>query len=176
MDRSDEVELQIPAKPEYVGVVRLFVSALATARRELPAERIDDLKLVVSEATTNAIESYDGADVESPRVLIRWRDEPDRFEVRVVDSGRGFDLQKLTDRPPVTDVNLTRVGRGLGIPLIRALVDDVVFERSERGTTVRLYMECAMADLSAGAGLVVGERAGESAGDDVGTRLNDESA
>ena len=52
------LELVVPARPEYIAMVRLVVSSLATARRNLADQRIDDLKLAVSEACANAIEAH----------------------------------------------------------------------------------------------------------------------
>jgi serine/threonine-protein kinase RsbW len=135
------IELEIPARAEYVGLVRLVVSSLASGRRALPEERIDDLKLAVSEACTNAIEAH--RDVElSERVLVRCSEADDRLEVRIQDRGPGFDPETLPEHPPVTDPERLNFERGLGIPLIRTLVDEVSFESSEAGTSVRMVMFC----------------------------------
>jgi serine/threonine-protein kinase RsbW len=134
------VELEIPAEPEYVQLVRLFVSSLATSRRELADDRIDDLKLAVSEACTNAIEAHDALPGE--RVLVRWSETDDRLAISVEDRGPGFDPNDLPEHPPVTDPERLNFERGLGIPLIRSLVDEVDFSTSEKGTTVSLVMFC----------------------------------
>ena len=135
------IELEIPAKAEYVGLVRLVVSSLASGRRTLPEERIDDLKLAVSEACTNAIEAHREIDVEE-RVLVRCSEADDRLEVRIQDRGPGFDPETLPEHPPVTDPERLNFERGLGIPLIRTLVDEVAFEPSAAGTAVRMVMYC----------------------------------
>ena len=139
------VELEIPAEPEFVGLVRLFVSSLATTRRELADDRIDDLKLAVSEACTNAIDAHADRDTDD-RVVVRWAEGDDRLEVAVNDSGPGFDLSSLPQHPPVTDPERLNFERGLGIPLIRSLVDEVDFKTSEGGTTVTLVMYCGPAE------------------------------
>ncbi len=51
------LELDVPSSPEYIAIVRLVVASVASSRRALADERIDDLKLAVSEACTNAIEA-----------------------------------------------------------------------------------------------------------------------
>ncbi len=135
------IELEIPARPEFVGLARLVVSSLASSRRELPDDRIDDLKLAVSEACTNAIEAHVEVDADE-RVVVRWRETGDRFEVRVEDRGPGFDPDALPEHPPVTDPERLNFERGLGIPLIRTLVDEVEFEPSDKGTAVRMVMYC----------------------------------
>ena len=45
---SSVVELEIPARGEYVGLARLVVSSLASSRRTLADDRVDDLKLALS--------------------------------------------------------------------------------------------------------------------------------
>ena len=139
------VELEIPARPEYIGLARLVVSSLASVRRELADERVDDLKLAVSEACTNAIEAHDALDSDE-RVIVRWGEADDRLEVHVEDRGQGFDPEDLPEHPPVTDPERLNFERGLGIPLIRTLVDEVEFATSDLGTSVRLVMYCGPAE------------------------------
>lgn len=129
------LELSVPPRAEYIAVVRLVVSSLATARRTLSDNRIDDLKLAVSEACTNAIEANHCAGGDAPVVVSCW-EAPERFEVCVADAGGGFDPDALPEHPPVTDPDRLNFERGLGIPLIRSLVDDVRFEPGEVGTEV----------------------------------------
>jgi serine/threonine-protein kinase RsbW len=142
------IELEVPARPEFVGLARLVVSSLASSRRDLGDDRIDDLKLAVSEACTNAIEAHAEVDVDE-RVVVRWRETQDRLEVWVQDRGPGFDLSSLPEHPPVTDPQRLNFERGLGIPLIRTLVDEVEFDPSESGTAVRMIMYCEPAEVEA---------------------------
>ena len=135
-----DVELEIPARPEYVSLARLVISSLASSRRELADDRIDDLKLAVSEACTNAIEAYPAAGEE--RVILRWRDGPDRLEIDVQDEGPGFDPSTLPERLTVADPARPQFDRGLGVPLMRALVDEVVFSSSDDGTSVAIIVYC----------------------------------
>ena len=143
---GDVIELEIPARPEFVGLARLVVSSLASSRRALADDRIDDLKLAVSEACTNAIEAHADDDIDE-RVIVRWREDDDRLEVSVQDRGSGFDPNELPEHPPVTDPERLNFERGLGIPLIRTLVDEVSFDPSEHGTAVHMVMFCGPVDL-----------------------------
>ncbi|HEX3622818.1 MAG TPA: ATP-binding protein [Acidimicrobiales bacterium] len=136
---GEVIELEIPARAEFVALARLVVSALAASDSNLADERIDDLKLAVSEACTNAIEAHDAAGSDE-RVLVRCRADDDLLEVCVEDRGQGFDPAELPDHPPVTDPDRLKFERGLGIPLIRALVDEVEFSPTGQGTAVRLIM------------------------------------
>ncbi len=89
MDRV--VELEIPARPEFVGIARMAVGALAGVRPGLAYERIDDLRIVVSEACTSAIEGLDAGS----RLRLRCIDGPKTLEVRIEAPGVG-----VRKRPP----------------------------------------------------------------------------
>lgn len=137
-DVDDEVELAIPARAEFVALVRLIVSSVASSHG-LPDDRIDDLKIAVSEACTNAIEAHDTSGT-GEHVVVRCNDAGDRFEVCIEDRGSGFDVSSLPAHPPVTDPDRLKFERGLGIPLIRTLVDEVEFQSTDDGTAVRMIM------------------------------------
>ena len=143
---TQAVELEIPARPEYIALVRLVVSSLASSRRELADDRIDDLKVAVSEACTNAIEAHRQSDT-GDNVSIACIEYDDRLVVRVSDQGEGFDPSTLPELPPVTDPERLNFERGFGIPLIRTLVDDVEIESSPEGTHICLIMRCGRADF-----------------------------
>ncbi|MEN3315516.1 MAG: serine/threonine-protein kinase RsbW [Acidimicrobiaceae bacterium] len=135
----EDVALEIPARAEFVALARLVVSAMAATDIQLADERVDDLKLAVSEACTNAIEAH-GAVETDERVRLMCRADDRGLEVRIEDQGPGFDPGRLPDHPPVTDPDRLKFERGLGIPLIRALVDEVEITSSTSGTAVRLVM------------------------------------
>ena len=132
---AEVVELVVPARPEYLAITRLVVAAAATVDAGLSEARLADLKLAVSEACTNAMEASHDL-VEDDHVVIRTTVESDRVAVLVRDRGSGFDPSSLRPHPPATDPARLDFERGLGIPLIRALCDEVVFESSEKGTDV----------------------------------------
>lgn len=131
--------LEIPARPEYVSLARQVVAAAAEVEPTFRHERIDDLRLAVSEATTNAIEAH--ADLSSDeRVVIRCDLGEDRIEVEVLDRGAGFDVGELEEIPSSTDPERLRHEHGLGIPLMRVLVDEADISSTAGGTTVRLVV------------------------------------
>ena len=133
------VELEVPARAEFVALARMVVASVASSRRDLPPERIDDLRLAVSEACTNAIEAQRAAAVADP-VLVRVWEDDERLDVSVEDHGHGFDPNRLLTHPPVTDPDRLNFERGLGIPLMRRLVDQVEISSSARGTAVRMTL------------------------------------
>src|SRR5436853_2874201 len=133
------VELEIPARPEFVALARLVVSAMASTDATLSDDQVDDLKIAVSEACTNAIEAHDAIATEE-RVLLKCWSDDSGLRVTIEDRGPGFDPTTLPDHPPPTDPDGRNFERGLGIPLIRALVDEVEISSSTSGTEVRMAM------------------------------------
>ena len=140
------IELGIPARAEYVALARLVVSSLASSRRDLADDRIDDLKVAVSEACTNAIEAHRSSGT-GDNVTVACIEYDDRLLVRISDQGAGFDPKSLPEHPPVTDPERLNFERGLGIPLIRTLVDDVEIDSGSEGTDICLVMRCGRADF-----------------------------
>jgi serine/threonine-protein kinase RsbW len=116
------VRLTIPAKPEYITLVRLALSGLSRLR-PLNEETLGDLKLAVTEACSNSVRHGYG-DAGEGTVEILYELHPDKLVVEVADDGPGFDAQG--ERPD--EENLEE--GGLGIAIIRALSDE--FEAGER--------------------------------------------
>lgn len=133
------VELEIPAEPEYLALVRAIISAAASLEPQLGDDRIEDLRLAVSEATTNAIQAHSRLESDE-RVVIRCNLSDERVEVEVHDQGTGFSEDDLIEHPPVTDPERLEYERGLGLPLIRILTDEHEIETSDDGTSVRLVV------------------------------------
>ncbi|HYZ18930.1 MAG TPA: ATP-binding protein [Gaiellaceae bacterium] len=125
------VRLRIPAKAEYITLVRLALSGLSRLR-PLDEETLGDLKLAVTEACSNSVRHGYGSEGEGV-VDIAYELHPDRLVVEVEDEGPGFDPTR-----PRTGVNGLTEG-GLGIAIIQALADE--FEAGERrqggGTRLR---------------------------------------
>ena len=125
------VELEIPARPEFVGIARMAVGALAGVRPGLAFERIDDLRIVVSEACTSAIEGLDGNSV----LRLRCIDGPKALEVRIEAPGPAFESAFPMNEPePEADAENFRIS------LIRALVDDADLKSSPERTELCLIM------------------------------------
>jgi serine/threonine-protein kinase RsbW len=121
---TGQVELQLPADTQYVGLARLVVTAVAR-QAGMADERVEDLKIAVSEATTNAIKAHQRYDEKGPVLLQFGRTNNGSFEVTIIDAGPGFDPS-----PPTYERDWTLEG-GLGVMLIRELADDVTFMRGE---------------------------------------------
>jgi anti-sigma regulatory factor (Ser/Thr protein kinase) len=124
------VELEIPARPEFVGIARMAVGALAGIRPGLAYERIDDLRIVVSEACTSAIEGLD----ESSVLKLRCIDGPRALEVHIEAPGTAFESAFPINEPEPDADNFR-------ISLIRALVDDADLKSTPDRTELCLIMQ-----------------------------------
>ncbi|GGA92622.1 anti-sigma B factor RsbW [Ornithinibacillus halotolerans] len=126
MESFDFIEMKFPAKPEYVGVIRLSVSGIAS-RMGFTYEDIDDLKVSISEAVTNVVNhAYDCK--ENGEVTIGFGVYEDRLEVMVADYGESFDLEKVKAEigpyEQSESIESLREG-GFGLFLISTLMDKV---------------------------------------------------
>jgi serine/threonine-protein kinase RsbW len=134
-----EVVLEIPARPEYLVVARQVVAAAASVEPTFHDERIDDLRIAVSEATTNAIEAHTDL-LSADRIKIRCNLGDDSIEVEVQDQGGGFDPEVVEVPPEATDPTRLEWERGLGIPLMKQFADETEIRPTRGGTAVRLVV------------------------------------
>ena len=130
------IEMKIPAKPEFIGVMRLTLSGIAS-RMGFSYDSIEDLKIATSEACTNAVQhAYKGN--HDGEVVIGFGLYEDRLEVMVVDNGDSCDFEEVRQGlgPYERDqsVEFLREG-GLGLYLIETLMDEVKIHQNE-GVTV----------------------------------------
>lgn len=136
MKPFDYVEIRVPAKTQYVSVARLTISGLAN-RIGFTYDDIEDLKIAVSEAITNAVH-HAYKDDEEGEVVIGCALYEDKMEIMVADHGQSFDFEetkaKVGPYSEVEEISLLREG-GLGLYLIETLMDEVKVHHQE-GVTV----------------------------------------
>jgi serine/threonine-protein kinase RsbW len=125
------VRLTIPARPEYITLGRLALTAIAGVQ-PVSDETLHDLKLALTEACTNSVRhAYEDGRVGNVEIVYEL--EPDRLTVEVGDEGSGFEF---AERPSHGNGELEE--GGLGIAIIRALADEVeIGPRAEGGSRLR---------------------------------------
>jgi serine/threonine-protein kinase RsbW len=128
---GEAIHLRFPARPEYLLLARLAVTAVAR-RMALGRAEVADLKLAVTEACSNAVRhAYGGGPPGEIELEVAFED--DRLELVVEDHGAGIRLPLREDGPPSED-------GGMGLPLIRAVVDELEIRRAEQGTGTVVHM------------------------------------
>lgn len=98
---------------------------------------VSDIELAMTEACTNVLRHAAGND-DAYEVAVQIEDTS--CEIRVRDTGRGFDYKSLSGEVSGSAES------GRGIQLMESLVDSVAFESEpEDGTVVRLVKELEIA-------------------------------
>lgn len=135
----ERVELNIPSNPVFERVVRASAAEVGNAFG-FSEERIEDLKLAISEAVNNAIDHGNRREA-GKLVAVVFEIDGEKLEIRISDEGEGLERFD-TSRHIVEEQNLESGHlRGFGMYLISELVDDLEVSSSHRGTvlTLRLY-------------------------------------
>jgi serine/threonine-protein kinase RsbW len=128
---SAAVKLTIPAKADYLVLCRLVLSGIAM---QTPMSDIElaDLKLAVTEVCGNAVQH---ATAEPGVVRIVYRVEPNSIEVSVEDDGAGGAFPDIDEAAVMEGL----VESGMGLAIVKAVMDEVVLEDgSAQGTVVRM--------------------------------------
>jgi serine/threonine-protein kinase RsbW len=145
---SPDVEILFPARPEYVGLARHVVGATARMGGLTP-DSVENAKLAVTEAATNAVTMTARAGSPGP-VEIRAEIEGDRILLEVSDRSDAAAADPASSAPasPEDDSLDFSFERGLSLPLIEGLVDEMeIAPRQGGGTTIRM----AIIDAAVGA-------------------------
>ena len=137
MPPGETASLTVPARIDALSQCTKFIAEQAVQAGFTPA-RLCEIELVVEEVVANICRH--GYEHQSGQVELRCR-RLDRQELLLefIDCGRPFDI--LAALPPDLSVNLDeRAVGGLGLPLIRAMVDEVSYEREGNCNMLRLIV------------------------------------
>lgn len=130
MRQGEAVELEIPSSPEYVSIVRQAVEGIAR-RMDFDATQVEDLKLAVGEACTNAVKH--GCPKEDPCIVaVRCVVVGDGLLVEIRNAISDCRMPRVPSQP-----DISREG-GLGLYLIRQLVDEVDLSWDHETATVKM--------------------------------------
>lgn len=129
MEKFDFIQMKVPAKPEYVGIIRLTISGIAS-RMGFVYDDIEDLKVAVSEAATNVVSHAYEKD-NYGELSLGFGVYDSRLEVMVSDQGDSFDYDEVKRRigpvsgnEAISPIEEIREG-GFGLFLINTLMDEV---------------------------------------------------
>ena len=124
--KMETVEQTFVAKLDVIPAMVEFVSATAESFGVHP-KRIMHLELAVEEATAN-ICSY-AYEIPPGEVIVQITREPEMFRIKLIDSGVPFDPMAMETPDIKAELESRQVG-GLGVFLIRRMLDDVHYSRS----------------------------------------------
>jgi len=127
-----EVALEIPSRPEYVGVARLAILGVAS-RMRFSYDEVEDIRLAVGEACTRSIDAL-GKAGEDQKVRLRCLIDSNRLTIEVRNP-----VARPLPRPDLPADPASLPGDGeLGGVLIRILMDEVDTEEAEGTQVLRM--------------------------------------
>ena len=101
-------------------------------QNELPPETSFELQLCLEELVLNIVNyGFDVAEEHDIRVDLEMKSEPRVLTVRIVDDGREFNPLTEVDEPDLEASLEDRAVGGLGVFLVRKLMDDVSYRRED---------------------------------------------
>lgn len=127
------VQISIPPRSVYVGVVRLAVGSLAR-QAGCAEDVVDDLRIAVTEACTSVVLAHERAGNRSP-VEVLWDEAGDRLVIEVRGRVPAPEPDEATDSSGFSSRDV------LSLALIDSLVDDSEVSSSSEGTLTRLVLD-----------------------------------
>lgn len=124
----ETIKMEIPANPDYVSILRLTTSGIAN-KLGFSMDDIEDMKVAVSEACTNAVKHS-----EDNKVNIKFNLLENGIEIEIKDNGKGYDVASI-ETPDLSNPKES----GLGLFIIQTLMDEVSIEsKGNQGTTIKM--------------------------------------
>jgi len=128
-----EIELVIPIMPSMELAASKTAQAVADYL-DLDEEKTAEVTMALIEACINAFEHGKSKD---NNVYIRFILQEEALIIEIKDKGKGFDSTKV-EMPDIEKKLHSQRKRGWGLQLMRELMDDVVIDSGEEGTTITM--------------------------------------
>jgi anti-sigma regulatory factor (Ser/Thr protein kinase) len=139
---SFHLKFVMPSHPRYLCIVRAAVGEVGLVHG-LPEESCQGVTLAVDEALANVIRhAYKGR--HDQEVELNCRTVDDRLEFTLLDHGEAPDPARICGQP-MDEVSLS----GRGTHLIKAVMDEVCYERVPRGNQLKLIKYLPAAKVGA---------------------------
>lgn len=136
---NNYIEMKLPASAEYVSLIRLTLSGVFS-RAGASYDEIEDSKIAVSEAVTNAVKHAYKNKKENGMINLYFELFSDKIKIVISDQGESFDYETTKSKlGPYNDnenIDFLREG-GLGLFLIESLMDEVTVSK-ESGVTISM--------------------------------------
>jgi len=128
-------ELIIPSSTSYLSDVRDFVE-MNGSTIGLDQKTIAHISLAVDEACTNIIKhAYDNS-IDN-EILIRIKTNKKLFSITLKDNGKHFNPSLIAD-PNIAESQKMKKGGGLGMFLMKKLMDEVKYKAKNNGNELLL--------------------------------------
>jgi anti-sigma regulatory factor (Ser/Thr protein kinase) len=131
-------ERTFPASLDCLGDFRAFILEEDGAEERLPPKRVAHLDVAIEEIVVN-ICSY-AYETPPGELNIRVEESPEAFAVEFLDNGVAFDPLAV-DEPDVTRPLEERDAGGLGILLVRRMMDEVHYSRKGALNSLRIVVK-----------------------------------
>lgn len=125
---NETIRMDITSNSSYVGIIRLTTSGIAN-KIGFSIDDIEDIKVAVSEACTNAIKHS-----KKDRFFITFTVMENGINITIEDNGKGYKIDEL-NKPDLDNPKES----GLGLFIIEALMDEVEIKSTEdKGTIISM--------------------------------------
>lgn len=122
--------LEVPGSYSYLKTVRHFISVLLTLNM-IKTDEVDNIILVVDESVANIIRHSYKEDV-SKYLKVYLEVYTKYIKIEIVDMGNSFDFDNYGN-VDLQEFKKKRRKSGLGLYIIRNLIDKVKYEREKEG-------------------------------------------
>lgn len=132
------ITIRVPAKIEEIERLNRLVRGFGELH-EIPSRTLYAVNLAVDELVTNAI-LHGFADPAGQELIVRLDVRPGELAASMIDSGKEFNPLNA----PLPDLNVTLEKRklgGLGIHLVRSLMDYVDWQRIDGQNVLTLHKQ-----------------------------------
>jgi len=115
----------VPATIDAIEEVALYVEE-CLEQAEVPLMEATRIQLAVEEAVTNVVTH--GYETTGGQVSIRCVSSPELVTITITDTGPAFDPTKIPPADITADLDHRNIG-GLGVHLIKSVMDEVLYNR-----------------------------------------------
>jgi len=126
----------LPSRLEELHCADVLTEKVAH-EMSLNQDQKDNLAIAVTEAVGNAI-IHGNKKNPNKKVHLEFRTSKNKIVITIRDEGEGFDPGSIQN--PLLPENLMKES-GRGIFILSELMDDVDFQFSEKGTTLKMVMK-----------------------------------
>ena len=124
----ETIRMELTTNPDFVSIIRLTLSGIAN-KIGFSLDDIEDIKVAVSEACTNAIKHS-----SDEKFYFTFELLENGLTIEIEDKGTGYDMDCIAE-PDLSNPK----ENGLGLFIIRTLMDEVsTTSKNNQGTIVKM--------------------------------------